>query len=96
MVTNLYLKTKANKIKEIISKLSETFSFAEISDAKYIGLFIFLLSNVLTGCVNLSINTLRTNDLNAFIILCAYSFVSFALPFLVHYYLRVYKKTKSD
>ena len=39
------------------------------------GLIAFLLSNILTGFVNMSTNTMQTNDLNAIILLFAYSFV---------------------
>lgn len=39
------------------------------------GLIAFLLSNVLTGFVNMSTNTMQTGDLNAIILLFAYSFV---------------------
>ena len=96
MVTKLYTKKKDKKIDEIVSKLSETFSFAEITDAKYIGLLIFLLSNVLTGCVNLTMNTLQTNSTNSFLILSIYSLISFGIPFIIHYYFSFKKKIKTD
>ena len=64
------------------TQLNATFSFATIvSDSKFIGITIFLLCNVLTGLVNISIDTLQTSDHVAFVVLCVYSFVSFALPF---------------
>ena len=47
------------------------------------GLIVFLLSNILTGFVNMTTNTMQTNDLNAIILLFAYSFVvSISICFL--------------
>ena len=82
-----------NKIKEINSsmmpvllnqQLDDCLSFIRISDSKFIGLFIFLTSNLLTGLVNLSINTLRVSDQISFTILSIYSFFSFLIPFFVY------------
>ncbi len=68
-----------------LEQLSDSFSFVEIIDSQFIGLVVFLLSNVLTGAVNLSINTLKVNNLPAFGILSAYCFVSFAVPYLLYF-----------
>ena len=88
LVLKLHIKQNGTKTKEIIFKLSQAFSFVEISDSKYIGLVIFLISNLLTGFVNLSINTLRTSDLDSFLILSLYCLVSFMIPFFLHYQFR--------
>jgi hypothetical protein len=85
-----------NKIKEIGSsmmpfvlnqQLDDSFCFITISDSKFIGLFIFLTSNLLTGLVNLSINTLHVSNYISFSILSIYSFFSFFIPFIVYKYL---------
>ena len=68
------------------TQLNHIFSFAVIGDTKFVGLFIFLLSNLFTGIVNLSINTLKISDPTAFIILSIYTFLCFLLPFLFHFY----------
>lgn len=47
------------------------------------GLISFLFANILTGFVNMSTNTMETDDLNAIILLFAYSFaVSISVGFL--------------
>lgn len=73
-------------IKEILLKLRLIFSFAVVIDSKYVGLVTFLVSNLLTGAVNLSINTLKINSMAALLILFVYSFASFALPNLFYYF----------
>jgi hypothetical protein len=67
-------------------QLDESFCFIRISDSKFIGLFIFLISNLLTGLVNLSINTLRVSNQISFLIIAVYSFFSFIIPFFVYKY----------
>lgn len=73
-------------IKEMLIKLRLIFSFAVVIDSKYTGLLLFLVSNLLTGAVNLSINTLNTPDMTALAIMFVYSFASFAIPTLFFYY----------
>ncbi len=68
------------------SQLNFIFSFAVIGDTKFVGLFIFLLSNLLTGIVNLSINTLEISNPIAFMILSIYMFSCFLFPFLFYFY----------
>ncbi len=72
-------------VKEIIMKLRLVFSFCVIIDSKYTGLITFLVSNILTGAINLSMNTLKTPDLIALLIILIYCFVSFAVPNLFFY-----------
>ena len=72
-------------IQEVLIKLRFIFSFAVIIDSKYVGLVTFLISNLLTGAVNLSVNTLEINSLVSILILFIYSFASFALPILFYY-----------
>jgi hypothetical protein len=79
----------------LIYQLRQICSFVEIVDSKFIGLFVFLLCNVLTGLVNLSINTLNTKDNVAMIILNIYCLVSFGVPYLVYFLTKAHRK-KSD
>ena len=72
-----------NKLK---SQLSFIFSFAVISDTKFVGIFIFLLSNLFTGIVNLSINTLNISEQLAFLILSIYMCSCFLFPILFYFY----------
>lgn len=75
--------------KQLISKrlnvqLEKIFSLALIVDAKFIGLFNFLFSNMLTGCVNLLVNTLVVSHLIATLVISAYTFASFAIPLVLY------------
>ena len=86
-----FKKTDQNENKEEEEKLTEqqvlkTFSFHYIIDSKFIGLFVFLLSNVLTGVINLNIKTLYVETNFAFLILIFYNLVSYLIPFLFYYY----------
>lgn len=57
----------------------------EICDAvNYNGLFFFLLSNVLTGLVNMSICTLYVNQLPAILILIIYMAISIFFTFILY------------
>lgn len=64
------------------SNLNVIFSFARIVDSKFIGLLNFFFSNILTGSVNLMVNTLSVSDSSAFVIICIYSLASFGLPLI--------------
>lgn len=74
--------------------MDESFSFVRIIDSKFIGLQVFLVSNVLTGLVNLIINTLTTPVYLSFLIICLYSLFSFGLPY-IYFYIFVSKKPKA-
>lgn len=69
---------------ELISRLDALYSFARIVDSKFIGLFNFLFSNLFTGLVNLSINTLHVSDSIAFFIVSLYSLTSFVIPLAIY------------
>ena len=66
------LNNKFRKKNELNQQLDLIFSFLKIIDAKYIGLYVFLFSNVLTGIVNLIMETIYMNDLSAFLIVSTY------------------------
>ena len=66
------LNNKLRKKNELNQQLDLIFSFLKIIDAKYIGLYVFLFSNVLTGIVNLIMETIYMNDLSAFLIVSTY------------------------
>jgi len=73
--------------------LENCFSFVEIVDSKLIGLFIFVLSNLLTGLVNLLVETQSFDGLMSGFLLSIYCFLSNFVPFA--YYYNFYSLTKS-
>ena len=77
-------------------QLLKVFSFPHIVDSKFVGLVVFLISNLLTGIVNLSINTLYVANVSAFIIICIYNFVVYFLPYLGYYYILIVNKKKVE
>jgi uncharacterized membrane protein (DUF4010 family) len=89
----LSLMDKQILIEQHIVKI---FSFPFIVDSKFIGLIIFLLSNLLTGLVNLTVNTLAVDNLYSFFILNAYAFVAYFLPYLAYYHYYHYKNKKNE
>ena len=80
----------------IEQQLLKVFSFPHIVDSKFVGLVVFLISNLLTGIVNLSINTLYVANVSAFIIICIYNFVVYFLPYLGYYYILIVNKKKVE
>jgi hypothetical protein len=76
---------KSQQIRNVLTQLQNLCSFAYIADAKFIGLFIFLLSNVLTGIVNLTVQTLYSDYYQSFNICAIYCLLSFGLPFAYYY-----------
>lgn len=85
LMAKTYLNDPNAKSKEINFRLSQTFSFAEIIDSKYIGLVNFLISNLLTGLINLSMNTIKISDLSSFLIVSIYCLATFSITFLIYY-----------
>ena len=83
-----------NQITNIIQLLENTYSFVEIVDSKLVGLCIFLIANVLTGLINLSIFTRTVSDFLSLIILIMHSFASVGIAFSGYYYL--YFKSRND
>jgi hypothetical protein len=73
-------------IMQLVKQMDQVFSFVRVTDSRFIGLFVFLISNVLTGLVNLSINTLSTSDTVAVLVLLVYCLASFGVPFLVYFF----------
>jgi glucosaminylphosphatidylinositol acyltransferase len=51
-----------------------------------LGFLLFLQANILTGLVNLSIDTLAASPLTAFMILSVYSFTLCMVAGLAHFY----------
>ena len=76
-----------SQITNIIQLLQNTYSFVEIVDSKLVGLSIFLIANVLTGLINLSIYTRTVSDLLSLVILIMHSFASVGIAFSGYYYL---------
>ena len=91
----LEAKDKDAIIASTLGHVSKVFAFVENSDGKFMGLLIFLLSNVLTGIVNLSINTLSIEPVPSVLILCIYALMAFALPFAFHSRVNL-RKSKSN
>lgn len=54
-----------------------TNTYANIFDSKWIGLFIFVFSNILTGVVNLTIKTREASDSLALLIMSVYIMVAY-------------------
>ena len=82
--------SKLTKKKDLQLQLEHIFSHVKIIDAKFIGLYLFLSSNILTGLINLNVQTIYTSDLNAFLILTSY--MAFLLS--TSYFFYFYKKQK--
>jgi hypothetical protein len=80
---------KLIKKNELNQQLDFIFSFIKILDSKYIGLFVFLFSNVLTGIVNLSMQTIYMNDFSAFLIVSVYIMLVISTSYFFYF-----KKTK--
>jgi uncharacterized membrane protein len=79
----------------MISILQRAFAFYEIIDSKLIGLIIFLNSNILTGLVNLSIDTRNVSPINSILILILHAFLSVGSGYLVYFYFKFYKNSHS-
>lgn len=55
-----------------------------ISAVNYNGLFYFLLANLLTGCVNMSVKTIYQSDVVAMAILTLYMFVLSTVAYFLY------------
>ena len=75
------------QITNIIKLLEEAYSFVEIIDSKLVGLCIFLIANVLTGLINLSIDTRNVSDFLSLIILSLHALASVGIALSGYYYL---------
>jgi hypothetical protein len=81
----------------MVKILQSAFGFSEIVDSKLIGLIIFLNSNILTGLVNLSINTRDVSPINSLLILILHAIISVFGGYSIYYYFKFYRnnnKTK--
>jgi hypothetical protein len=85
------LKASITVIKAVLTQLNQIFSFALIADSRFTGFFLFMLSNLITGLINLSINTMAISDTISFSVLCFYSLVAFAIPFYFYFMLNTKK-----
>lgn len=74
---------------------NETFSFAKIIDSKFVGLIVFLISNLMTGIINLNIKTIYVSDIYALIIILFYIFLTFGSSF-IFYRIFIFKSIKKD
>jgi carbon starvation protein CstA len=70
--------------------MDKAFRFVEIVDSKFIGLLVFLICNVITGLINLSMNTHSETDSAAIYIMSIYVLLSFLLPFGLKFFFYVY------
>lgn len=66
--------------------LEKAFSFVILVDSKLIGLTIFLIANLFTGFINLTLTTAKLSHLLSLIILLLNSFLSSAFPLGFYYY----------
>ena len=69
----------------LIYLLENSFSFVEIIDSKFIGLFIFVFANILTGLVNLTMHPHERSEFEGYFIMCVYTFLSLFVPFFYYY-----------
>ena len=104
-ITTLLLRTKqtensqyfqVEKVDEevmpvLIKILERTFAFYEIVDSKLIGLIIFLNSNILTGIINLSIDTKNVSNVGSLLILIFHAFFSIGSGYSIYYYFKFYR-----
>ncbi|XP_051158206.1 uncharacterized protein LOC127279724 [Leptopilina boulardi] len=74
--SDIKIKTKAQKLKEQISTQSVSETFEIFEAVNYNGLAFFLVANLLTGTINMSIKTLNTNNTSALNILIVYMAIS--------------------
>ena len=75
----------------LITVVKRAFAFYEIVDSRFIGLIIFLNANILTGLINLSINTKKTLPPISLLILILHAFLSIGSGYLVYYYFKFYR-----
>jgi hypothetical protein len=55
--------------------------FFKIIDSKFIGLMLFLIANIQTGLINVTINTRYVSTITTFLILSIHSFLITIMPF---------------
>jgi hypothetical protein len=75
----------------LVKILERTFAFFEIVDSKLIGLIIFLNSNILTGIINLSIDTKNVSTVGSLLILISHAFISVGSGYSIYYYFKFYR-----
>lgn len=78
----------------IYSLLENVYSMSIIIDSKFIGLILFLVANISTGLVNLSISTENCISFISLVILQAHAFLSVGISFYVYIFLN--KNTHRD
>ena len=74
-----------NFILNVTVLLEKAYSFVSIIDSKLVGLAVFLIANIFTGLINLTIATVRVSTSLALLILFINALVSTFIPFLVYY-----------
>jgi hypothetical protein len=89
-----YDRLSKNELAYIKCLLNRAFSFFVIVDSKFIGLAIFMISNYITGLMNLFIDLAQLDVVQANLILIVGSLFFTFIPFLV-YYVKIVKKKKS-
>ena len=80
----------------IVNLLNTTFSFYEIIDSKLIGLIVFLNSNLLTGLVNLTIDTREVRAFGSVMILILHALASVGSGFLIYHLFNILKNRKKE
>ena len=100
--TNITLKSQQSDLSMsdlqkkhlIFSLLENVYSMSIIIDSKFIGLILFLVANISTGLVNLSITTENCNSFISLVILHAHAFFSVGISFYMYIFLN--KNTNRD
>ena len=66
--------------------MKKAFSYAYIVDSRYVGLCLFLLSNIFTGLIKILIPVDIFTNFYAFLIICFNSLICRFIPFFAFYY----------
>ncbi len=82
LYNNILSETEKYELVSIL--LDKSNSFYKIVDAKLIGLIIFLIANIQTGLINITINTRYVSTKTAFFILSIHSLYITLIPFYIY------------
>jgi hypothetical protein len=78
----------------LVDLLSKCYSFIEIVDSKLIGLVLFLIANIFTGIINLSIDNDAVGWFYSILILSLNSILSRLVPVIFYYMFKLNKSNK--
>ena len=76
--------SESEKYQWILILLDKSNFVFKIIDSKFIGLVLFLIANIQTGLINITINTRFVSINTTFLILAIHSFIITIIPFYIH------------